>query len=112
MKGPLRSIRKNTYTVTYSRCVQQSSIRCTVYLRYKMNPSPEIKNLIDKIGVTKGAATSQDKYEAILKRKCYDHNCFLECVCLRLDPRRGAEATGGVQTKADDLFTQMLSHTL
>jgi hypothetical protein len=77
-----------------------------------MNPSPEIKKLIDKLGPKKGVLTSQDKYEAILLRKSYDHQCFLECIRLRLDPSRGVEQTQSVQTAADSLFTQMLSHTI
>jgi hypothetical protein len=89
-----------------------SATVCGVYLVYHMNPSPEIKKLIEKLGPKKGALTSQDKYEAILKRKSYDHHCFLECVRLRLDPSRGMETTQCVQTASSDLFTQMLSHTL
>lgn len=77
-----------------------------------MNPSPEIKRLIEKLGPKKGALSSQEKYEAILKRKSYDHHCFLECVRLRLDPSRGIETSQSVQAASDDLFTQMLSHTL
>jgi hypothetical protein len=77
-----------------------------------MNPSPEIKKLIDKLAPKQGVVTSQDKYEAILKRKAYDHHCFLECVRLRLDTTRGAETTPSVQAASDALFTQMLSHTL
>jgi hypothetical protein len=77
-----------------------------------MSPSPEIKKLIDKMGPKKGALTLQDKYEAILKRKSYDHQCFLECVRLRLDPVRGVVTTQNVQAESDRLFTEMLAHTL
>jgi hypothetical protein len=77
-----------------------------------MNPSPEIKKLIENLSVKKSALTSQDKYEAILTRKAYDHHCFLECVRLRLDPSRGRDTAHDVQMTADDLFTEMLSHKL
>jgi hypothetical protein len=77
-----------------------------------MNPSPEIKQLIEKLAPKKKISSSQDKYEAILARKSYDHHCFLQCVCLRLDPSRDAEGTHVVQTTADDVFTQMLTHAM
>jgi len=88
------------------------ALPCNVHPVYSMNPSPEIKKLIEKLGPKKGVLTSQGKYEAILKRKSYDHQCFLECVRLRLDPSRGVGTTQSVQTESDCLFTQMLSHTL
>lgn len=77
-----------------------------------MDASPEIKNLIHDMGPQKGAGSSaQSKYEAILERKRYDHYCFIECVRLRLEPQRGAEADSSVYSKADLAFTHMLAHT-
>jgi hypothetical protein len=74
------------------------------------NPSPEIKQLIEKLNPRKDCPTSQGKYEAILKRKSYDHHCFLECVLLRLDASRGADTVYTVQSKAVEDFTEMLTH--
>ena len=85
---------------------------CSALKVILMNPSPEIKKLIEKLGPKKVSLSSQDKYEAILRRKAYDHHCFLECVRLRLDPSRGAETTQGVQAASDASFTEMLSHAL
>ena len=85
---------------------------CSAFNVIRMNPSPEIKKLIEKLGPKKVTLSSQDKYEAILRRKAYDHHCFLECVRLRLDPSRGAETTQGVQAASDASFTEMLSHAL
>ena len=85
---------------------------CSVFNVIRMNPSPEIKKLIEKLGPKKVTLSSQDKYEAILRRKAYDHHCFLECVRLRLDPSRGVQTTQSVQAAADASFTQMLSHAL
>ena len=75
-------------------------------------PSPEIKKLVSKITPAHATATAQEKYDAILKRKCYDHHCFLECVLLRMDTHRGAETTSKIQQEADTTFTYMLSHAL
>ena len=74
-------------------------------------PSPEIKQLIEKITPLSGTSTAQDKYKAILQRKCYDHHCFLECVQLRLDTRRGTQNTSQVQQHADNTFIHMLEHS-
>jgi hypothetical protein len=76
-----------------------------------MNPSPEIKRLVDKLSPLTGPSTNQAKYEAILQRKKYDHHCFLECVRLRLDRDRGVHAVCSVQENAYNTFAHMLSHT-
>jgi hypothetical protein len=75
-----------------------------------MKTSPEIKNMIDKLTPSKATATAQEKYQAILKRKCYDHHCFLECVSLRLDTYRGTQTSSQVQEHADRTFVHMLEH--
>jgi hypothetical protein len=75
-------------------------------------PSPEIKKIIEKMTVSKTTTTAQDKYEAILQRKCYDHHCFMECVRLRLDTHRGTQTSSNVQEEADTTFTHMLTHGL
>jgi hypothetical protein len=75
-------------------------------------PSPEIKQLVEKMTPDASVATSQKKFDDIVKRKKYDHHCFLECVLLRLDTRRSTEAPSLVQTKADTAFTHMLTHAL
>jgi len=77
-----------------------------------MDTSPEIKSLIHKMDPKQDTSSAQNKYEAILERKRYDHHCFIECVRLRLDPHRGVGAVCSVQTKADLAFTHMLTHTL
>lgn len=74
--------------------------------------SPEIKKLIDKLTPEPATSPAQLKYESILKRKCYDHHCFLECVLLRLDSRRGPQTLPGVQKLADETFTHMLEHAM
>lgn len=76
-----------------------------------MQASPEIKNLIDKLAPKKGVMTSQEKYEAVLHRKSYDHHCFIECAMLRLQHGRAVEAVSEVQKKADICFTHMLTHS-
>jgi hypothetical protein len=74
--------------------------------------SPEIKVLIDKLTTAKSTDSYQSKYEAILARKSYDHQCFLECVLLRLDRTRSVDIQCGVQNEADRTFTHMLEHGL
>ena len=74
-------------------------------------PSPEIKKLIEKITPLQKTSTAQEKYKAILERKCYDHHCFLECVQLRLDTHRGTQNVSTVQQYADDAFIHMLEHS-
>ena len=75
-------------------------------------PSPEIKKLIEKMTPAPKTATAQDKYQAILERKSYDHHCFLECVLLRLDTRRGTQTPSKVRKEADQTFVHMLEHAL
>jgi hypothetical protein len=75
-------------------------------------PSPEIKKLIEKMTPATKTATAQDKYQSILARKSYDHHCFLECVLLRLDTRRGTQTPSKVQKEADQTFIHMLTHAL
>jgi len=77
-----------------------------------MDTSPEIKNLIHQMSPKQDAGSAQSKYEAILERKRYDHHCFIECVCMRLETHRGADAQCSVETKADLAFAHMLAHTL
>jgi hypothetical protein len=72
--------------------------------------SPEIKLLIDKIANTNNNDSAQVKYEAILSRKRYDHQCFLECVLLRLDISRGSHEQCEIQKEADQTFAHMLTH--
>jgi hypothetical protein len=74
------------------------------------NASPEIKLLIDKITNTKNTDSSQVKYEALLARKRYDHQCFLECVLLRLDQSRGVQMESETQKESNRIFTHMLTH--
>jgi hypothetical protein len=77
-----------------------------------MDTSPEIKRLVTKLTpLPSGTGTNQAKYEAILERKRYDHYCFMECVRLRLDPKRGADIVSSVQCTADKTFAHMLEHT-
>jgi len=75
-------------------------------------PSPEIKQLVEKMAPDANVGTAQQKFDDILKRKKYDHHCFLECVLLRLDTRRSTETPSMVQKKADTAFTHMLTHAL
>ena len=73
--------------------------------------SPEVKKLIDKLAPDDSPMSSQGKYEAIIRRKLYDHHCFLECVRMRLDSHRGTHATCATQEDADKTFTHMLLHS-
>ena len=75
-------------------------------------PSPEIKQLIEKMTPATSTATAQEKYELILLRKRYEHNCFLECVLLRLDTHRGTQVASKVHEDADKTFIHMLTHAL
>jgi len=76
-----------------------------------MQASPEIKKLIDTLNPKKGVMTSQEKYEAVLRRKSYDHHCFIECAMLRLQHNRAVEPESEIQKKADTCFTHMLTHS-
>jgi len=75
-------------------------------------PSPEIKKMVKNMTPLMTNATSQQKYEAVIERKRYDHNCFLECVLMRLDIHRGTQTSSHVQEQADKTFTHMLQHAL
>jgi hypothetical protein len=75
-------------------------------------PSPEIKQLIEKMTPMTSNTTAQEKYELILLRKRYEHNCFLECVLLRLDTHRGTQVASKVHEEADNTFIHMLTHAL
>ena len=77
-----------------------------------LKASPEIKKLIDKLTPEPTVSTAQAKYENILKRKCYNHHCFLECVLLRLDSWRSPQTQCGVQKLADETFIHMLEHVM
>ena len=77
-----------------------------------MNASHEIKKLVNKLSTDPTISSGQAKYEAIVKRKSYEHDCFLQCVLLRLETHRGGSTVQNVQTSADTNFTKMLSHVL
>ena len=77
---------------------------------HDMNASPEIKQLVDSLSDDATATTAQLKYLSILKRKRYEHDCFMQCVVLRLETRRGAQTLHSVQASADKNFEKMLSH--
>ena len=76
-----------------------------------MKTSPEVKKIIEKLTPSdETTTTAQNKYQAILKRKAYDHHCFLEAVSLRLDTFRGTQNASRVQQQADKTFVKMLEH--
>ena len=75
-----------------------------------MKTSPEVKKIIEKLTPSDATTTAQNKYQAILKRKAYDHHCFLECVARRLDTYRGTQTASRVQQNADKTFIKMLEH--
>ena len=77
-----------------------------------MNASQEIKKLVDKLSTDPAATSGQAKYEAILKRKSYENDCFLQCVILRLETRRGEGIMQSAQQTAEVDFRLMLSHIL
>ena len=72
-----------------------------VTLNEDMKTSPEVKQIIEKLTPSDVTETAQNKYQAILKRKAYDHHCFLEAVSLRLDTFRGTQNASRVQQQAD-----------
>jgi hypothetical protein len=74
--------------------------------------SPEIRKLIDKLAPANACTTNQGKYESIIRRKRYEHHCFLSCVVLRLDSHRGAHVACDVQELADTTYLQMFQHTM
>ena len=81
-----------------------------VTLNEDMKTSPEVKQIIEKLTPSDVTETAQNKYQAILKRKAYDHHCFLEAVSLRLDTFRGTQNASRVQQQADKTFVKMLEH--
>ena len=81
-----------------------------VTLNEDMKTSPEVKQIIEKLTPSAVTDTAQNKYQAILKRKAYDHHCFLEAVSLRLDTFRGTQNASRVQQQADKTFVKMLEH--
>jgi len=56
-----------------------------------------MKKLVDKLSKDPAENSNQKKYEAILKRKCYENDCFLQCVLLRLETHRGGSTVESVQ---------------
>ena len=77
-----------------------------------MNASPEIKKLVDKLSIDPAVTSGQQKYEAILKRKCYENDCFLQCVILRLETHRGESTVKHALQTADVNFKLMLPHVM
>jgi hypothetical protein len=73
--------------------------------------SPEIKRLIETVNTDKSATTAQQKFDAILQRKRYDLDSFLNCILLRLESSRGQIVECDVQKEADATFQSMLQHS-
>ena len=75
-----------------------------------MQASPEIKRLVETLSTSPAETSAQEKYQAILARKRYENDCFLQCVLLRLETHRGGDTVQSVQKAADANFERMLSH--
>ena len=75
-----------------------------------MQASPEIKRLVETLSTDPAETSAQEKYQAILARKLYENDCFLQCVLLRRETHRGGSTVQSAQNTADANFERMLSH--